>query len=242
MPSPASPIKTVVVAAETPFVRDRFRTALEQAGHLVIAVASAGELIARVRFDDAGIDLLILDLHLSNSAGTELVAAVRRIDDGRMPVLIFSGSVANADEVRELARMRVSGYLNEHCETSHVLRAVAPHLFPDNFNRRSNPRVVLGVPVQYRVGSTIAAALTLNLGHGGVGIRTTSPIAAGTRLRVRVKLPGTERDAEAEGRVAWNHHRLGMGVQFESVDAESQVMIDTAVGDNLLANPDGATS
>ena len=36
---------------------------------------------------------------------------------------------------------------------------IAPHLFPDNFNRRGSPRVVLGIPVAYRFGNTIAAAL-----------------------------------------------------------------------------------
>ena len=83
----------------------------------------------------------------------------------------------------------------------------------------------------------MAAALTLNLGHGGVGIRTTSPLAAGTHVRVRCKLPGTDRDAEGEGRVAWSHPRVGMGVQFESVDAESQMLIDTSVSEHLFHGP-----
>lgn len=239
MPSSASPVKNVVLAVDSPLVRDRFTLALEQGGHRVLSIAGAAELLARVRADGADFDLLLLDLHLSSSSGTDLVAAVRRLDEGRLPLLVFSGTVYNADEVRELSRMRVAGYINEHCATAQILRAVAPHLFPDNFNRRSNPRIVLGVPVQYRVGSTIAAALTLNLGHGGVGIRTTSPIAAGTRLRVRVKLPASEREVEADGRVAWSHSRLGMGIQFEQVDADSQMVIDTAIGEHLVAGADG---
>ena len=40
---------------------------------------------------------------------------------------------------------------------------MAPHLFPDTFNRREHPRVVMGIPVSYRIGKTIAAALALNL-------------------------------------------------------------------------------
>src|SRR5450759_1859026 len=43
--------KTIVVADDTAFVRDRFRTALENAGHKAIAVKSAAELLARVRAD-----------------------------------------------------------------------------------------------------------------------------------------------------------------------------------------------
>ena len=237
MPTSASSTKVVLIAAEAPAIRERFASALEQAGHRVISIASAGELLARIRFDDAERDLLILDLHLSNSAGTDLVAAIRRLDDGGPPILVFSGSVGSAEAVRELSRLGVSGYLNEHCGTTHILAAVAPHLFPGDFNRRRHPRIVLGIPVQYRVGAAMAVALTLNLGHGGVGIRTTSPLAAGTHVRVRFKLPGVDHEEEADGHVAWSHHRLGMGIQFESVDAESQAHIDAAVGDHLFAGP-----
>ena len=43
--------KTVVVADDTAFVRDRFRAALENAGHKAIVVKSAAELLARIRAD-----------------------------------------------------------------------------------------------------------------------------------------------------------------------------------------------
>ena len=81
--------------------------------------------------------------------------------------------------MRELAALGVAGYVNEYSAVQHILPSLAPHLFPDNFNRRSSPRVVLGIPIQYRFGNTIAAALTLNLSHGGIAIRTTSPLEAG---------------------------------------------------------------
>ena len=49
--------KTVVIADDTAFVRDRFRTAVENAGHKAIVVKSAAELLARVRADLEQIDL-----------------------------------------------------------------------------------------------------------------------------------------------------------------------------------------
>jgi len=75
--------------------------------------------------------------------------------------------------------------VNEYSAVQHILPSLAPHLFPDNFNRRGSPRVVLGIPIQYRFGNTIAAALTLNLSHGGIAIRTTSPLEHGSRIKVR---------------------------------------------------------
>src|SRR4051812_44907178 len=48
--------KTVVIADDTAFVRDRFRTAIENAGHKAVAVKSAAELLARIRADLTQID------------------------------------------------------------------------------------------------------------------------------------------------------------------------------------------
>jgi uncharacterized protein (TIGR02266 family) len=217
--------KTVVVADDTAFVRDRFRIALEQAGHRVVTIGSAADLLARVRADLASIDLLVLDLRLSNSSGTELVSAVRTLDSGRLPILIFSGTINSAEDVRALALLGVVGYINEYSAAQNILPSIAPHLFPDSFNRRTSPRMVLGIPVQYRFGNSIAAAVTLTLSHGGLAIRTTSPLEAGAKLQVRFRIPGASSEIDADARVAWSHPRVGMGVQFDSVDSASQTQI-----------------
>jgi len=236
MASTSVSTKTVVVADDTAFVRDRFRTAIEQAGHKAIVVRSAAELLARVRADLDQIDLVIVDLRLPHAPGVELIRSVRKLDEGRLPLLIFSGTIANADEVRELAALGVAGYVNEYSAVQHILPSLAPHLFPDNFNRRSSPRVVLGIPIQYRFGNTIAAALTLNLSRGGIAIRTTSPLDSGLKIRVRCRMPGSKRDIDAEGRVAWSDRRVGMGIQFDNVDRASQTVIDQFVDAHFFSN------
>jgi uncharacterized protein (TIGR02266 family) len=228
--------KTVVVADDTAFVRDRFRAALEAAGHRAVAVKTAAELLTQLRTVLDQIDLIVLDLRLPDTPGVDLVRTIRSFDQGRLPILIFSGTIANADEVRELAALGVAGYINEYSAVQHILPSLAPHLFPDNFNRRGSPRVVLGIPIQYRFSNTIAAALTLNLGHGGIAIRTTSPLESGAKIRVRLRLPGSRRDIDAEGRVAWSDRRVGMGIQFESVDSESQTAIDEFVDAHFFSN------
>src|SRR5436309_8124399 len=193
--------KTVVIADDTAFVRDLFQTAVEAAGHKAIVVKSAAELLARVRADLAEIDLIVLDLRLPHAPGVDLVVSIRKLDDGRLPILIFSGTIASAEEVKELAALGAAGYVNEYSAVQHIMPSLAPHLFPDNFNRRSSPRVILGIPIQYKFGNAIAAAVTLNLSHGGVAIRTTSPIEIGAALHVRFRMPGGKSDVEAEGHV-----------------------------------------
>src|SRR5260221_1368643 len=193
MASTSVSTKTVVVADDTAFVRDRFRAAIEQAGHKAVVVKSAAELLARVRADLEQIDLIVLDLRLPHAPGVDLVRSIRKLDEGRLPILIFSGTIVNAEEVRQLAALGVAGYVNEYSAVQHILPSLAPHLFPDNFNRRGSPRVVLGIPIQYRFGNTIAAALTLNLSHGGIAIRTTSPLEAGGEIKVPLPMPRRQR-------------------------------------------------
>jgi uncharacterized protein (TIGR02266 family) len=236
MVSTSVSIKTVLVADDTAFVRDRFRTALEAAGHKAVVAKSAAELLARVRADLEQIDLIVLDLRLPHAPGVDLVRSIRKLDEGRLPILIFSGTIVNAEEVRQLAALGVAGYVNEYSAVQHILPSLAPHLFPDNFNRRGSPRVVLGIPIQYRFGNTIAAALTLNLSHGGIAIRTTSPLDSGSTIKVRFRMPGSKRDIDAEGHVAWNDRRLGMGIQFDTVDPAHQTVIDTFVDAHFFSN------
>jgi two-component system, OmpR family, response regulator VicR len=221
--------KTVLIADDASFVRDRFQSALQEAGHRAVTAKSAAELLGRVRADLDDIDLLVLDLRLPFASGVDLIRAVRKLDSGRLPILVFSGTITSADEVRELAALGVAGYINEYSAVQHILPSLAPHLFPDNFNRRSSPRVVLSVPVAYRFGDTITAVLMLNLGKGGVSIRTMSPLPIGSKTRLRFRLPGAKREVEADAKVTWSDGRIGMGMQFERLEAPDQESVDEFV-------------
>jgi uncharacterized protein (TIGR02266 family) len=236
MTTSASSVKTVLVADDTAFVRDRFKTALESAGHRAVTVKSAAELLARVRADLTQLNLLVIDLRLPHAAGADLVRSIRKLDGGRLPILIFSGTITSAEEVRELAALGVAGYVNEYSAVQHILPSLAPHLFPDNFNRRVSPRVVLGIPIAYRFGNTIAAALTLNLSRGGIAIRTTSPLESGAKVRLRFRLPGAKRDIDAAARVTWSDRRHGMGLQFEKVEPHDQAAVDAFVDAHFFNN------
>jgi len=221
--------KTVLIADDTPFVRERFKAAIEHAGHRAYTVKSAAELLARVRADLPDIDLVVVDLRLPHAGGVDLVRSIRKLDGGRLPIMVFSGTIGGASEVRELAGLGIAGYVNEYSASQQILPSLAPHLFPDNFNRRTSPRVSLGIPVAYRFGNTIAAAVTLNLSRGGLAIRTMSPLDSSTRARVRFRLPNTKRDVDADARVAWSDRRVGMGMQFERIDAADQSAVEEFV-------------
>jgi uncharacterized protein (TIGR02266 family) len=229
-------VKTVIVADDTAFVRDRFRTALHAAGHRASAAADALELLARVRSDSRSIDLVILDLRLPPLQGVALVRALRAVEGFEAPIVVFSGTIADADEVRELSRLGIAGYVNEYSAVQHILPALAPHLFPNQFNRRTDPRAVLGISIAYRLANTIGAAVTLNISRGGVAIRTTSPLDPGTLVRVRFRVPGTGREIDADAAVKWAESRVGMGLEFTRIDAADERAIDEFVKAHFFSN------
>jgi uncharacterized protein (TIGR02266 family) len=228
-------MKTVVIADDTAFVRERFASALADAGHRAIAVASTSELLSRAR-SEPQVDLVVIDLQLPPARGVALVRALRERLGDAVPILVFSGTVSSADEVRELSALGVSGYVNEYSAPPHILPSLVPHLFPDQFDRRGSPRVGLSVAISYRVGNTIASALTLTLGKGGLAIRTMTPLERGTSVRVRFRLPGAASEIEADAIVCWADRNIGMGLQFSRLSAADQAAIDDHVDRHFFSN------
>jgi uncharacterized protein (TIGR02266 family) len=95
---------------------------------------------------------------------------------------------------------------------------------------------VLGVPITYRVGNAISTSLTLNVSHGGVTIRTTNPLDVASVVRLRFRVPGGKKEIDAEARVAWSDRRVGMGLQFTSIDPSGQAAIDSYVQTHFFSN------
>lgn len=229
-------VKDVVVADDTAFVCERFKAALETAGHRARTARTGRELLGLLGRDDAHIDLIVLDLRLPQGRGVHLLRRLREFGGSCPPVVVFSGTIASAGEVAELNALGVAGYINEYTAPQHILPSLSPHLFPEHYNRRVSPRVTIGVPVSYRVGNMIASAVTLNVGPRGLAVRTTSPLDIGTSARVRFRLPGGKAEVEGEAFVAWSRSGLGMGLRFGMLPPEVQATLDTFVHAHFFTN------
>ena len=227
----ASSAKTILIAHRAQIVRDRFAVALADARHEFVMAeteTAAREAVLQVA---RPISLALVDLGLSNDPAG-FVRAIRESSAIPLPVVVFAGTLGSAADVPSLAAMHV-GYINEHAGTPLILPALAPHLFPDSFNRRMSPRMAIGVPVTYRSGDMLAGAVTLDVGKGGLAIRTMNPLPKGSPVQVRFKLPGIAVEIEAAGQVAWSDRKVGMGVQFERVSATHQRVIDEFIDKNV---------
>jgi uncharacterized protein (TIGR02266 family) len=223
-------VKTILVAHPSGAVRERLAAALAEARHAFVAATTETAACRAVR--DADVSLAIVDLSLAKD-GLGFVRTIREGAGEPIPVIVFAGSVRAAADVAALAAVPIAGYLNEYAPLAGILPALAPHLFPDSFNRRTGPRIMLAVPVSYQVGPAITAATTFDVGTGGMGIRTMEPLPRGTALDLVFRLPGQTLDVRATGRVSWSDRNVGMGVRFEQIGADSQGAIDRFVGDRM---------
>jgi two-component system chemotaxis response regulator CheY len=228
--------RSILVADDTAFVRDRFRAAMEAAGHTVTVAGTAPDALSLLRAGGARFDLIVLDLQLPQSNGLELLRAVHATQASHGPIVVFSGTIASVADVRELGALGVAGYINEYTSAQNILPALAPHLFPDHYRRRTSPRVALGIPVAYRFGNTIATATMVNVSHGGLGIRTTNVLGIGTPIKVRFRLPGTRAEVDADAVITWMHKGVGMGAQFIQIADNGQAVIDEFVQAHFFSN------
>ncbi|MEO6222900.1 MAG: PilZ domain-containing protein [Vicinamibacterales bacterium] len=220
------PDKIILIAHHDTAVRDRFAAALSDARHTFVTASTAEAANAAARDEVRPISLAVVDVGLSED-GVSWIRGLR--GDLTWPVIVFAGSVRSAADTRALLAVSVAGYINEHAPASQILPALAPYLFPASFDRRLSPRVPLGVPVSYRAGQTIATAVSLNLGRGGLAVRTLSPLDPGLLVELKFRLPG-QSEIEVRGRVVWADRKAGMGVQFERVSPAHQRAIDALTG------------
>jgi CheY-like chemotaxis protein len=208
--------KIILIAHRDASVRDRFAAALADARHQYVTANSGADAVAAV--NRASLAIIDVSLHEDPAAW---VRQLRAASTMTLPVLVFAGTVRSATDSRSLWPVAVAGYINEHASTAQILPALAPHLFPANFDRRLSPRLVVSVPVSYRSGATIAGAFTLNVSRGGLAIRTLTPLEAGAAISVKFRLPPGTTDIERSGHVVWADRRVGMGIQFtEELDLD----------------------
>jgi uncharacterized protein (TIGR02266 family) len=223
-------VKTILIAHRSLAVRDRFAAALADAQQDYLLAGAEPALRAALANDRAPVSLALIDLSLAGERDpVAFVNDLRNAGPRPFPVVVFAGSVASAEQLTNLGGAGVAGYLNEHADAPQILPALAPHLFPDSFNRRASQRAPVAVPVSFRAGQTIAAAHTRDIGRGGIGIQTMDPLPTGTPLNFTVKLPGTGFEISASGRVIWADRRIGMGLQFDKLPADAQGQLDEYV-------------
>jgi type IV pilus assembly protein PilZ len=97
--------------------------------------------------------------------------------------------------------------------------------------RRKKVRVL----VDFRGSGGIRCEYATTIGAGGLFIETEEPLAIGSPIKVRFRLPGSDQLHEIEGRVAWHQQVTssepttkapGMGIEFLDAAATAALARD----------------
>jgi DNA-binding response OmpR family regulator len=89
-------VATILLVDDDPSVRRTLTLALERIGHRVVPAENGREGGSRAR--EGGIDLAIVDIHMPEMDGLELLAQLRATS-ATLPVIMMSGG----DQTRDLA-------------------------------------------------------------------------------------------------------------------------------------------
>lgn len=79
-------------------------------------------------------------------------------------------------------------------------------------------RAQIKAPARLRCGEEKIEATLLNLSLGGAAVATEKPLPFGTRALISFRIPGTDLEAELNGRVVWSNAGQH-GIQFAEVPA-----------------------
>ena len=91
---------------------------------------------------------------------------------------------------------------------------------PNEKNYRRFRRLTLRILVDYAAEGTMRCDYATTLGAGGLFIETDEPIDAGTRLKMRFRLPGGQDLHELEGRVVWKRGGTSLTALISSKSTE----------------------
>jgi len=149
------------------------------------------------------------------------VSALKHRTARNVPVVVFAGSIRSAADVPALLAAGVSVTINEHAAPRQLVPSLAPSPFPDSFDRRSSRAHASAIPMSYRAGQTDRRGAHAQRRQGGVGVRTMSPVAAGSVVQIKFRLPAGISDIEARDASRGATARSAR-IQFEQVDASAQ--------------------
>lgn len=94
----------------------------------------------------------------------------------------------------------------------------------DPADRRRSPRLPVKVLVEYEDERDFVTDYTSNVNLGGMFIRTQTPLALGTRFRLRFQVQGRDKPIDTTAVVRWTQPAAeagplyaGMGIQFDAL-------------------------
>ncbi len=234
--------KTVLVADDDLFFRQRIRDMLEAAGYHVTE-ATSGLEVMKLLDDPHAVrpDLMVVDVYMPGLGGLELVQNLRAAATwAAMPIVIVSGMRKDPLLRAELLRLGVVDFVDKFAVTIDSIQPIVDeYLKPSGTKRRSSPRVSHFALCEFKRQPTEGWQLgfVYNLSAAGVFIRTLTPPPLGAVVDARIDLGASDAKVLIKARVAWVNPLqnaggmpCGMGLTFGELPDEARARISQIVG------------
>lgn len=170
-------------------------------------------------------NLIILDLNMEDLGGDECCLRIKDNPDLKAtPVLIMSH--ANwGEDIDRARRAKCDEIIMKPINRQHLLKTVRELLLLAD---RTEDRVDTSLPVHFgRLTDDEKSGFTVDVSVGGVFVKDSNVIPAGTPVTVTLPLPGEENEVKCRGTVAWVNHPKhvtkeaypnGIGIQFIDIN------------------------
>jgi hypothetical protein len=103
-------------------------------------------------------------------------------------------------------------------------------------DKRSHARYPVSLPVVVIYREAEQAAVSGDIGLGGMFVHTATPVPFGERITVRIKLPALKAESLIVATVRWKN-REGMGIQFLSLRAREVWALNRLLRANAASAP-----
>jgi len=233
--------KRIFLADDSLFFRMRLSEILADGGHEVVAVRDGRELVENIVKDRGGIDLLILDLHMPEMDGFEVLEWLG--ENGyrdKFPVLVVTGVYDPMEVMTRLKAMGVARLISKAYSPEHLTFIINNVLYRDLAAAgQKRVRVPVSIPVDFKIGDKSLTGFILNISDNGVFLHANEEFLIGTVVQLVFALPCSDKVMEIHGMVRWSTSDQGgkalfngSGVIFSEISREDQDLIIEFVKEN----------
>jgi type IV pilus assembly protein PilZ len=106
---------------------------------------------------------------------------------------------------------------------------------------RSTPRVAKTISLEFKDRLSVIQAIAMNIGEGGLFIKTDKPLEEGEHFLLKMKLPYVSYTLNIKSEVVWtrkvakgNDKQAGMGVKFIQMSKEDNAVLKQYINANLI--------
>lgn len=222
--------RNILIADDSVFFRTKLSAILIEAGHQVTFASDGREVIAKLKENPSGVDILILDLQMPHIDGFGVLEWMKENGcAGKFPVLAVTGVYEPNDVLERLKALGAKGLMTKGFTPEQVIHRINRILFPQKADKRVQPRAPLSVLVDYIVKDETYVWSLFNISATGVFLRTRMELLPGSVMGLKFSLPGSPRIYNIKGIVRWSTTSSvskslfgGAGIMFTSISGKDR--------------------